>query len=59
MICCKIVEGAKSWPADLIVIGSHGRGALKDSCWAVSPSRWKPNVKLFENHMNSEHWKTV
>ncbi|HKM80498.1 MAG TPA: universal stress protein [Candidatus Acidoferrum sp.] len=25
----KIVEGAKSWPADLIVIGSHGRGGLQ------------------------------
>jgi nucleotide-binding universal stress UspA family protein len=25
----KIVEGAKSWPADLIVIGSHGRGGLE------------------------------
>jgi len=25
----KIVEGAKSWPADLIVIGSHGRGGVE------------------------------
>jgi nucleotide-binding universal stress UspA family protein len=25
----KIVEGAKSWPADLIVIGSHGRGRVE------------------------------
>jgi nucleotide-binding universal stress UspA family protein len=24
----KIVEGAKSWPADLIVVGSHGRGRV-------------------------------
>ena len=24
----KIVEAAKSWPADLIVIGSHGRGGV-------------------------------
>jgi len=24
----KIVEGAKIWPADLIVIGSHGRGGV-------------------------------
>lgn len=24
----KIVKAAKSWPADLIVIGSHGRGGL-------------------------------
>jgi len=25
----KIVEGAKSWPADLIVVGSHGRGGVE------------------------------
>lgn len=25
----KIVEGAKSWPADLIVIGSHGRSGVE------------------------------
>lgn len=24
----KIIEGAKSWPADLIVIGTHGRGGV-------------------------------
>jgi nucleotide-binding universal stress UspA family protein len=24
----EIVEAAKSWPADLVVIGSHGRGGL-------------------------------
>lgn len=25
----KIVEGAKGWPADLIVMGSHGRGGVE------------------------------
>ncbi|HEV2287848.1 MAG TPA: universal stress protein [Candidatus Acidoferrales bacterium] len=25
----KIVDAAKSWPADLIVIGSHGRGGVE------------------------------
>jgi nucleotide-binding universal stress UspA family protein len=25
----KIIEGAKGWPADLIVIGSHGRGGVQ------------------------------
>ena len=25
----KIVEAAKNWPADLIVIGSHGRGGVE------------------------------
>ncbi len=24
----KVVEAAKNWPADLIVLGSHGRGAV-------------------------------
>lgn len=25
----KVVEGAKNWPADLIVMGSHGRGRVE------------------------------
>jgi nucleotide-binding universal stress UspA family protein len=25
----KVVEGAKNWPADLIVMGSHGRGGVE------------------------------
>lgn len=25
----KVVEGAKNWPADLIVIGTHGRGRIE------------------------------
>lgn len=25
----KVVEGAKNWPADLIVMGSHGRGRIE------------------------------
>jgi len=29
----KIVEGAKCWPADMIVIGSHGRGAIQSLFW--------------------------